>query len=212
MTRNERKRQSLANLVKFFQKHAVEGKSVSQCSREMNLGRSQLHSYKRSDDFRQMALAELDENIGGVSGVVSRLVKALDAVRPHNKETVNADGSTNIEVEWVADNNTRDKALSKVIDIYGLKAPKQSNVKVELSLSSDAELFAEIDEAARSCKLVQSYEKGKDGFGLVKAETRDGTGDFESRERALLQGASVSEQDGRVAELAVQDNMESAEI
>ena len=182
------------NKVKFFQKHVVEGKTVTACSEEMGTSKVQLYHYKKSDDYRRMALAYLDDSsLGGVDGVMAKLIAALDAVRPHNKETVNADGSTNIEVEFVADTNARLKALQEVHKIYGFYAPQKRDVEVTVSLSSDADLFKEIDEAERNSKFVGSYKEREGRFELAPDPQRASLGSVESRKRLLLQGTSISE-------------------
>ena len=201
--------------VQFFQKHVIEGKSLSKSSKEMGLSTRVCVKYKAGQNFHQMATAHLDEQIGGVKGTVSKLVELFNAERPITllRKVTKKDGSIveKQEIEWVADNNTRDKALKKVIDIYGLNAPKQTDVNVAVSFSSDAELFAEIDEVARSSKYVQSYETGENGFELAKDPSGASGGDFESRQRTLLQGAPIPEPVGREPELAVQDTVEPAE-
>jgi len=153
-----------------------------------------LQSYKKDDDYRGMALAYLDDStLGGVAGTITKLVDALEAVKPHNKETINADGSTNIEVEFVPDNNIRLKAVQEVEKIYGLYAPQKKDVTVTVSVSSDAELFAEIDEVTRSRKYVESYVEGEGGFELAPDPQEANNGDFESRSRRLLQDATLQE-------------------
>ena len=191
---NKSKEQGLMNRVKLLNKHVIEGKSIVQCSKEMGLSRNRLHEYKRSDDYRQMALEHLENSaLEGVGGTVSRLVEALDAVRPHNKETRNADGSTNVEVEFVEDTPTRLKALNEVIKIYGLHAPVKKDTTLTISLSSDEDLFGEIDKAERACRTVESYEVREGSFELAEGAAGVSDGDFETRKRAILQDVAIPE-------------------
>ena len=180
------------NTVKLFHKHIVEGKSVSACAREMDISRKTLHGYKKTEDFRHMAIEHLENStLKGLTGTVSKLVKALDAKKP--VVTENTDGSTNISM--VPDQKTRMTALDQVIKIYGLHAPIQRNVTATISVSSDAELFAAIEVAERDCRYVQSKVKGEEGFGLVADEQGSDSRNFSSRGRAILLDDSVQEQD-----------------
>ena len=180
------------NEVKFFQKHIVEGKNVTRCSKEIGISKISLHKYKKSENFRQMALEYLDNSVlDGIKGTMCKLVDALDAVRPHNKETRSKDGSTKIEVIWVADTTARLKALQEVHKIYGIYAPQKRDIEVTVSISSDAELFSQIDEAERACKFVDSYEEREGRFELAPDPQGPGGGDFKSRKRAVLQDASI---------------------
>ena len=186
--------QSNINELKFFQKHIIEGVPFMKCAKQMNIGTTTLAGYKKRDSFRDMALAYLeDSTLGGVKGSMNRLVDALDATKPHNKETVNKDGATNIEVIWVADQATRMKALQELNKIYGVYAPTKKDITVEVSMSSDADLFKEIDEAERKCKFVDSYVKREGGFELAPDPQERSSGNFESRKRAILQDATIQE-------------------
>lgn len=183
--------------IKFFDKHGIQGKTVIKSAKEVGISLRTAYAYKKGDDYRQMALAYLDnESLGGVDGTMQRLINALDAERPHNIKTKTTDTEGKVvekeEVVWVADNNTRDKALKKVIDIFGLNAPK-TNVNLTVSISSDADLFAEIDETTRECGFIDEYVEGESGFELAADPQGGSRGDFESRERAILQDAPVSE-------------------
>lgn len=187
----------LANEIRFFEKHGIEQKTVVQSAKEVGISLRTAHVYKKGVNYRQMALAYLeDSTLGGVNGTMSRLIKALNAERPHNikHKTTKKDGSIveKEEVVWVADNNTQDKALKKVIDIFGLNAPK-TNVSVAISISSDADLFSQIDDAQRECGFLDQYEEGESGFELVTDPQSGSSGNFKSRKRALLQGATISE-------------------
>lgn len=187
----------------FFQKHNKEGKSVTKCSEEMGLSRVTLHDYKRGDNYRQMALACLDgKTLGGVSGTMTRLVKALEATRPlvvvdkttrKDKKTGELLTSEKTRIEQVADQATRMKALQEIHKIYGIYAPQKRDVKVEISVSSDADLFREIDEAASRCKHVDSYEVREGSFELAPGTPGSCSGDFETRKRTLLQHAPIQE-------------------
>ncbi len=176
------------NTIKFFQDNIVDGKSITQCSKESGLSRTTLHAYKNSGDFRQMAITHLeDSNLGGLKGVMSKLVKALDAKRP--VVTENKDGSTSVKM--VKDMKTQMTALQEVNKIYGLYAPIQKNVTVGISISSDEDLFGQIDTAQRACKHVDSYEKRESGFELASGSQGSDKGDIESRGRTVLQGDAI---------------------
>jgi len=182
------KTEAQMNMLKFFEKNIIEGKSMNQCSKELGLHRSTLHNYKQRDDFRQMAVMHLeDSKLNGVKGTVSKLVGALDATKPIVMTAAN--GSTSIR--QVPDSKTRMEALKEVIKIYGLYAPQKQDTTLAISISSDEELFRQIDEAQRDCCYVDSYVKGEKGFELDNEEQTLGRGNFETRERALLQNGSV---------------------
>ena len=212
MQSEEQKRKSQINRLEFFGKHIIEGKSVTQCSKELGVQRTQLQVYKREADFRQMAIQQLESNDMSVAKTVSALVELCHAEKPVTLESVDKDGSSHQEIKWVADNNARDKAIGKVMKIYGLEAAKQTDVNVEVSFASDTELFDQIEEAARACKFVQTYERRKDGFELVADPSKASKGDFESRQRTLLQGTPVPEPERHESELAVSDNLEHANV
>ena len=184
--------------VKFFQKHVIEAKSVAQCSREMEVSSQTLFTYKKGTNFREMALAHLeDSTLNGTVGTINKLVDALDAVRPHNttQKITKSDGSIEEKtiVEWVADQKTRLMALQEIIKIYGLHAPQKKDVRVAVSISSDADLFKEIDETERSRQYVDSYVKGERGFELAPDPQGPSSGNFKSRKRIVLQDAAVQE-------------------
>jgi len=213
----EQKRARTIRKFELFDKHIIQGKTVTKCAEEMGIQRTQLQLYKRDDDFRQMAIQHIeDSDLGGLTGTVSQLIDMCKAEKPITLESssIAEDGSseTHQEVKWVADNNARDKAIGKVLNIYGVKAPKQTDVNVEVSFSSDSDLFGQIEEAARACKFVQAYEKRKDGFGLASDPSGTSKGDFGSRERTLLQRDAVFEPERHEPELAVSDNLEHANI
>ena len=190
------KKERLVREVQFFQKHVVENKSVVKSAAEMGIHKRTCFNMKKTENYRHMALAHLeDSSLGGVNGLMGRLIKALDAQRPHTLEHKVKDKKGNVttkqEVIWVADNNTQDKALKKVIDIYGLNAPQKKDVNISVSVSSDAELFDEIDQAQRSCGFVDQYEEREGSFELATDPQRGSGGDFATRKRTLLQGTSV---------------------
>lgn len=179
-----------ANTIKFFQGHIVDGKTITQCSKDIGVTRKTLHGYKRSPDFRQMAITHLeDSDLGGLKGIMSGLVKALDAKRPI--VTDNKDGSTKITMK--PDMKVRMTAIQEVGKIYGLHAPIRKDVKIGISVSSDEELFGSIEEAERKCRTVQSYVKGEDGFELSPDSQGSDSGDSGTSERTLLQRAALPE-------------------
>jgi len=187
-------KQKLVNKVQFVQKHLVEGKTVVQCAKEMGVTRNTLQTYKRDKDYRAMALQLLDDGtLGGVAGTMDILVKGLDAEKPIILEDIDEEGASHQKIQYVPDNVARDKALGKVIDIYGLKAPAKKDITVEVSLSSDEELFRQIDEAQESRRYVESYVEGERGFELAKNESTASDGSFGKRRRTLLQDDAVPE-------------------
>jgi hypothetical protein len=190
----KQKKQALVNTVQLVQKHLVEGKTMVKCAEEIGVSRNALQNYKKKDDYRQMALALLDDStLGGVDGVVKQLVVGLEAEKPIILESVDKDGASHQGIEYVADNVARDKALGKIIDVYGLKAPAKQDITVEVSLSSDEDLFKQIDDAQESRRYVESYIEGEGGFELAKNESTASDGSFEQRGRTLLQDDAVPE-------------------
>jgi len=217
MPRSEsQKRETQVRKLEFFDKHVIQGKTVTQCAKEMGTQRTQLQLYKRDADFRQMAIQQLESNDMGVGKTVSALVALCNAEKAIPLETVDIaeDGSSKShqEIKWVADNTARDKAIGKVMKIYGLEAAKQTDVNVEVSFASDSDLFGQIAEATRACQFVQSYEKREDGFGLVADPSKAGKGNFGSRQRTLLQGTPILESEQHESELAASDNLEHANV
>ena len=178
------------NTVKFFHKNIVEGKTIIQCAKELDISESMLHRYKKSDDFRQMAIEHLENSkLKGLTGTVSKLVKALDAKRP--MVTEDCDGSTKITM--VPDPQTQIKALQEVIKIYGLHAPVKKDVTATISISSDADIFREIEQAERASRYVESYTVGETGSELAPEQQGNDHGTPESRGRTLLQECAVPE-------------------
>jgi hypothetical protein len=190
----KQKQQATINKVKLIQKHIVEGKTMVKCAEEIGVTRNTLQCYKKDDDYRAMALQYLDDStLGGVAGTMSKLVQGFDAEKPIVLESIDEDGASHQQIKFVPDNVARDKALGKAIDIYGLKAPVKQDITVAVSLSSDEELFKQIDDAQESRRYVESYVEGKGGFELAKNESTASDGSFEQRGRTLLQDDAVSE-------------------
>lgn len=184
------------NELKVFKAHVIEGKLLKDCSAELGLHQKTVQRAVHSENYRAIALAYLENSVlGGAKGTISKLVGALDATRPLVTEDIDKNGATTTKITQVADQNTRMKALQELIKIYGFYAPQQKDVKIAVSISSDADLFAEIDKVERASRFVDSYEQGEGGFELASDPARVGTGDFESRKRALLQHAAVPEQE-----------------
>ncbi len=181
------------NEIKTFQKTIVEGKDSNQIAKEMGLHPVTVRKYRQSETYRNMAIAYLDDRVkgGALKKSMCKLMDALDATKPHNKETKNTDGSTKIEVEFVADTNAQLKSIQEIQKIYGTYAPQKRDITVAISFLSDEELFAEIDEAQRVCKYVDSYEEREGSFELAPDPQGASSGDFKSRKRALLQGSPV---------------------
>lgn len=179
-----------ANEVKVFYKNVVEGKTLAQCAKEIGVSRRMVTNYKGSSNFRQMAIEYLeDSTLKGLSGTISRLVKALDAEKVITSE--NAAGE--VSVTKIPDQRTRMIALQEVIEIYGLHAPEQKDTTVRISISSDEDLFRQIDDAQRACRFVESHPTGSDGVEVASGEQTGNRGDFDTRQRALLQYVAVQE-------------------
>lgn len=211
-----RKENKMKRTVQLFHKTVNEGKSVVQAAKEMGISKVSAHKYKKTEEYRQMALASLDGQIqGGVQGAVSKLVEALDAERPEVLNTVtekNGKKSIRSKIEMVADNQTRMKALEQIVRIYGLHAPIKKDVTVGISISSDEELFGQIESASRACKYVESQQVGERSSIVVDEQSGLGSGDDHSRGRALLQDAAISEPEQRGSELAVSDHVGCPEV
>lgn len=191
---DKQKQQKLVTKVQFVQKHLAEGKSVVQCAKELGVTRNTLQCYKKDDDYRAMALQHLDESeLDGVKGTMSKLVQGLSAEKPIILESIDEDGASHQQIKYVPDNVAQDKALGKVIDIYGLKAPAKQDITVAVSLSSDEDLFKQIDDAQESRRYVEAYVEGEGGLELVKNESTASDGSFEQRGRTLLQDDAVPE-------------------
>ena len=168
----------------------MSGKNVTQCAKEMGVTRKTLHGYKNSSEFRQMAIEHLeDSKLGGLLGTVTKLVGALDAKKPIVIDC--ADGST--KVKMVADQKTRMIALQEVIKIYGLHAPIRKDVTASISISSDDELFDEIEGAERASRFVESYQEGPGGLELVASKSSFSKTDVASRGRTILQDDAIPE-------------------
>lgn len=184
------------NEVKFLEKHLVEGKTVAQCSQELGLTPQTLFDYKKGKNYRQMALMYLeDATLGGMKGTVKRLIIALDATKPivmvDKEEDENGNKFEKTRIESVPDEKTRLDAIKEIGKIYGWHAPQKRDTKIAISFSSDAELFEQIEQAQRDCGLVEQYEEGEKGFELAQGESGRGDGNFEKRERTVLQDGSV---------------------
>ena len=190
----EQKKQKLINKVKLLQKHVVENKTMVQCAAEIGVSRNTLQGYKKDDDYREMALQHLDEStLGGVKGTMEKLVQGLNAEKPIILESIDEDGASHQQIKYVPDNVAQDKALGKVIDIYGLKAPVKQDTTITVSLSSDEDLFRQIDDAQESRRFVESYEEGAEGFELAQNESTASDGSFVKRRRTLLQDGAIPE-------------------
>lgn len=171
---SQRSLEAIKNKAKFVQKHIGEGKTVVQCAKEMDMHPVTLSYYKSDPDYRKMAIHLLENSkLNGLEGTTDELVKKMES----------------------KDEKTSMTALQEIIKIYGLHAAAKKDTTVTVSLSSDDELFAKIDEAQRDRRYVASHEKGQGGEGMASREQGMGKGDFESRRRVLLQDAAVSEQE-----------------
>lgn len=132
--------------------------------------RTGLTLYKRDEDFRKMAIEYFENSeLKGLKGTTSRLVEKLDS----------------------QDEKTSMAALQEIIKIYGLYAPAKKDTTITVSISSDEELYRQIDEAQRACRFVASHEAGQGGEGMVDGEQGFGIGNFEERQRTVLQDAAV---------------------
>lgn len=190
---NSKVTKKLKNQVKFFHKHIVEGEALKDCAADLNVSEQTLYNYKKDSDFRRMAIEHLESSkFDGVKGVTNKLILMLDATIPIVTR-IGKGQNARVEVTHIPDTKTQLEALKEAIKIYGLHAPQQKSTSVTVSLSSDDELFRQIEQAQRRCRTVASYEKGKDGYQVVDGQQAAGTGTFESRKRALLQDAPVQE-------------------
>lgn len=187
---HEKKLAKKVNKMKFFHKNIIEGKNMAQCAREIGVSSRTLRNYKADDDYREMAIKHLETSeLNGLQGTVSKLVKALDSKRPIVLN--NADGSTRIT--HVDDKATQMTALKEIVQIYGLHAPKKENVTAEISISSDEDIYREIESAQRSCGIIDARQEGRDSYAVDPQEQEDNRNDFKSRERAILQDAAIQE-------------------
>lgn len=178
------------NKVKLFHKHIVEGKNMQTCADEIGVSRRMLHNYKNTDDYRQLAIDHLDKStLNGIEGATGKLVEALDATRA--VVTEDAEGATHIT--HVPDGKIRMTALQEVFKIYGTKAPDRTDATVTVAFSSDQDLFRQIDAAEKACLGLEQVETLEDGTELVTVQPGTDRGDFESRQRTLLQVDPVPE-------------------
>lgn len=178
------------NEIKFFHSHIVNGKPESRCAEEMGLSRRTMRNYKKSTDYRQMAIEYLENSkLKGLKGTISRLVKALDA------EKIGKRCEPGGSISWgsIPDERTRETARKEIEEIYGLRAPEQKDTTIRISISSDEDLFGQIDEAQRACRFVESHPAGAESPELASGEQAGRRGDFESRQRAILQDVAISE-------------------
>lgn len=172
----------------------MEGKKPGVSQKELGVSSSQLQKYRQSDEYRNLALAYWEQSeLGGINGVSRKFLDMLDAVKPHNKVIQLGGGRTRIEIEYVPDNRARLDALKKISDIYGLNAPSRKDVKVEVSMSSDDELFEAIGKAQTKRKHIDCYQQEGGRYELIEGESGSGQGDFTSRERAVLQDDALPE-------------------
>jgi len=166
------KRDKAKHEAEFFKKHIIDKKSMKQCAEAMSATRQQLCNYKKDENFRQKAIEFMESGgIDGIKGVVEKLT-----------EHCNSDNQ-----------NISFKATQEAIKIYGLEAPKRKDVTATISLSPNEELFRQIDEAQDRCRFVESVETGSGSLSVVEGQQGFSTGNFEKRQRALLQNATVQE-------------------
>jgi hypothetical protein len=130
-----------------YKKNIVEGKTLKKTAQELGICTETVKRTKKKLAFREYALAALEQLGYSVDTHMRRLV-----------ELTMADRYAAYRGERTAepDNPVRIQAAKEIGQIMGLHAPKETNVQHNIAMSSDEELFAEIDEAAIRCKLVES--------------------------------------------------------
>jgi hypothetical protein len=187
---SQNQRDVLARKMQFLHKNIIEQKNVSQCAKEMGVSRKTLHNYRNSEDCRQAAIQMVEDSaVKGLDGVMTKLVDKLEAKRV----VVVTDKEGNQSVKNVADEKIRLDAIKELCKIYGVYAPTKTDAQITVSVQSDADIFAKIEEIERDCCFEPEYKEGPNGYELVAREQEAGRRSVESRERALLCDASVQE-------------------
>lgn len=204
------------NVMRGYQKKmalakklVVEGKSVAQAARELNITERMAYHMKRSDEFRQAALYFLENSDNGtVQGAMKKLLAMLEAKKP--VVTQLPDGSS--AVTYVEDTKTQMEALKELNKIYGIYAPEQRTVEHDIAIHDDAAFFNAIAEVARACGVSAEQQGGTDGYRLAQGEQTASGRDAEPGQRAVLPMETIFEPDGQSTELAIQADLDDRQV
>jgi hypothetical protein len=129
-----------------YKKNIVEGKTLKKTAQELGVCTETVKRTKKKQAFREYALMALQELGYTVDTHIKRLVQLTQADRYAAYR-----GERTAE----PDNPVRLQAAKELGQIMGLHAPKESNVQHNIAMSSDEELFAEIDEAASRFNIIE---------------------------------------------------------
>jgi hypothetical protein len=138
--------------MRVFKYHVLEGNTLKETAEILNTSIDTIKRIKKKPAFRDMAIEEMNDLGYSIRKHMDKLIKKTDAQKPFY---------FNQELIYVDDNPSQMKALDTITDVYGLRAPKQMELSGSTS-SSDAELFAEIEEAAENTGLVQESGEQSD--------------------------------------------------
>ena len=146
----------------IYKKNIVEGKTLTKTAQELGICTETVKRTKKKLAFREYALSALEQLGYTVDTHIRRLV-----------ELTLADRYAAYRGERTAepDNPVRMQAAKEIGQIMGLHAPKETNVQHNIAMSSDEELFAELDEVEESCHVIDaSFEDSESCERLLQRE------------------------------------------
>ncbi len=145
-----------------YKKNIVEGKTLSKTAQELGICSETVKRTKQKQAFREYALAALQELGYTVDTHIERLVALTMADRY---------AAYRGERTSEPDNPVRMQAMKEIGQMMGLHAPKETNVQHNIAMSSDEELFEELDAVAKSCNVIDAvFVEGESCEGLLREE------------------------------------------
>jgi len=173
----------------IYKKNIVEGKTLRKTAQELGVCTETVKRTKKKQAFREYALSALEQLGYSVDTHIKRLV-----------ELTMADRYAAYRGERTAepDNPVRMQAAKEIGQIMGLHAPKESNVQHNIAMSSDEDLFAEIDEAAGNFKIIESeFVDAEECERLLHTEPDTSCRGAGEGETASLPLRALLQEDGR---------------
>lgn len=119
----------------------LSGDTIEQTCEKVGISRPTVHRTKKKKAYRDVAIAAAEQNEYTAETYAKNMIDLTKA----DKTIISASAG----VLDVPDNITRFNANSELGDVFGVKAPKQFDLKHSMAAMSDEELMDEIEHSAK---------------------------------------------------------------